>query len=246
MQFLDKLLAERVIAILGQSFVFSLLLITSTSLFISGCSDSPGRAKMKAKQKLAEAVELISARRYEEALPLLDEAVRLNPENTDSLLARGTVYRKCQRYSEAITDYDSVIRIEPQNGDAYCQRAFARQQSLTDPTENTVLADANRAIELDPDSALAHLIRGNVHVLQRNFDKAISDFSRTAQLNPRSYSAFGCRARAYFMKHEFQKAEKDYETAFSLHPPAEERKVLEINREFMRQEIERMSRIQTK
>jgi tetratricopeptide (TPR) repeat protein len=46
------------------------------------------------------------------------------------------------------------------------------------------LADFNRAIALDPSSALAYFCRGSILVAKGRFDEAITDFDRAVELEP--------------------------------------------------------------
>ena len=76
-------------------------------------------------------------------------------------MVRGTAHRRAGRYTRAIADLDKAIKLDPHLADAYTQRAFALQQSDKPDVSQQILADVNRAIEINSTNALSFIIRGN-------------------------------------------------------------------------------------
>src|SRR6266571_2494691 len=80
------------------------------------------------------------------------------------------------------------------------------------------LAAYDRAIQLDPNSALAYYNRGNAYYDLREYQKAIADFDRAIQLDSSDAKAYGNRGIAYKNLREYQKAIADYSCAIDLNP----------------------------
>ena len=156
------------------------------------------------------------------AVTLLDEALRIDPQNATAWGARATALRKLGEYQRAIQDATRAIEIDPKFAGAYCQRAFAYQQSQFENRVEQSLADATKAIELDPTIALSFVLRGGARLELKQYDQAIADFTRAIGLNPRSYSAYGGRASSYAALGETSKARADINKALLLSPPKED------------------------
>ena len=77
--------------------------------------------------------------------------------------------------------------------------------------ENLRLAQPllERAIELKPDFADAHLELGNLHVAQRENEKAVAEFSEVVRINPRSEMAHYRLGQTYRNLNQLDRAEKE-------------------------------------
>jgi tetratricopeptide (TPR) repeat protein len=60
--------------------------------------------------------------------------------------------------------------------------------------------------------------RGNVHLSQRNYDRAIDDYNEAIQLDPTYAIGFNNRGLAYQRKGEIDRAIEDYDVAIRLNP----------------------------
>ncbi len=58
-------------------------------------------------------------RNYQDAIPLLERLVSLNPEKAGPRLTLGIAYRGEGRYEEAIRAYNDALRLEPNSADAH-------------------------------------------------------------------------------------------------------------------------------
>lgn len=74
----------------------------------------------------------------------------------------------------AVPLFDRTIQMDPGSPNAYAFRAAA-EESLGGPKE--ALADANKAIQINPGWAYAYLIRGRIYARSGQYDLAISDFA---------------------------------------------------------------------
>jgi tetratricopeptide (TPR) repeat protein len=202
-------------------FLRGLALSASVLLTLIGCSSSaPATNQQRNVDVLVErAAEYGLQGKLKEAVALLDEALRINPQNATAWVTRATAVRKLGDFQRAIQDATKAIDIDPKFAEAYCQRAFAYQQSQLDKRVEHSFGDANKAIELAPNYPLSYLIRGNARLELEEYAEAVADYTKAIDLNPRSYSAYGGRARAYSALGDVRKAREDIDKALSLHPP---------------------------
>ena len=73
------------------------------------------------------------------------------------------------------------------------------------------IADFDRAIELDPDYALAYLNRGNAKSFKGDHEEAIIDFDRAIDLDPSNAEAYYNRGIAKRMRGDYDGAIADYD-----------------------------------
>lgn len=147
-------------------------------------------------------------------------------------------YTALRNYPEAIAALDTVISLQPDFAPAYLQRASLRildQQShrgdltvVTDAGQaqrlsaqatmilNAVLADLDRAIQLDPMMAIAHYNRGTLLLQMGAYADAIDSFSQALQIEPSLGPAYFNRGYARYSRGNRDGAESDLSRAGQL------------------------------
>jgi len=80
------------------------------------------------------------------------------------------------------------------------------------------IADSSKAIELDPEFALAYGTRGLAYYHKGEYDKAMADFNKAVELDPEFALVYGTRGLAYYHKGEYDKAIADFNKAIELDP----------------------------
>ena len=78
------------------------------------------------------------------------------------------------------------------------------------------VTEFNKAIELDPEYAMAYNNRGNAYWNKGNFDGAIADYDKAIELDPECAEAYGNRGFVYYLEGELTKAISDLEKCIEL------------------------------
>ena len=202
------------------------LIVVALSTLI-GCSLTPANKEhisghaiqeRRVDELVEKAAEYGKRGELTEAVALLDEALRINPQHAIAFTVRATAFRKLGDFQRAVEDATKAVEIDPRLAEAYCQRAFAYQQSELEHRVERALADANKAIALDPTAALSFIVRGNVESELEEYSEAIADFTKAIELNPRSYTAYGNRAHCYSALGNTAMARADINKALALNP----------------------------
>ncbi len=84
-------------------------------------------------------------------------------------------------HEEALAVITRGLEVHRANGDLYLARVEAKvhiAEARHEPLAPDSLADVDRAIALDRDSATVRLVRGNLNLVLDRFDEAIADFGR--------------------------------------------------------------------
>lgn len=132
--------------------------------------------------------------RFEEALPLYRQALRLDPGHFWAMNFMGLCHLQRLHASAAVACYTSCISERPDFIWPYLTRAvaFAELKQFDD-----ALADLARAIELKPTFFGIYINRGAVYLAQEQFDAAIADFERARELRSDRADAYINLGEAY-------------------------------------------------
>jgi len=91
-----------------------------------------------------------------------------------------------------------------------------------DPLANRRIREYSKAIQLNPNDALAFIGRGAAFGFKGEYDHAIRDLEQAIRLDPRDPEAFNNRAFVHFRSGKFESAIADYDMALSLNPKSAE------------------------
>jgi tetratricopeptide (TPR) repeat protein len=127
----------------------------------------------------------------DKALPLLDAAIKIAPEDAPLRLDKAQALAGLGRYQEAVRELDRAIALEPSAADAYAFRASALRRLNR---EDAALADLERALSLEPQHPEALLERGILRQLRGNRSGARADWETLVAVAPKSAAADAARA----------------------------------------------------
>lgn len=111
----------------------------------------------------------------------LDEAIRLDPEDSVQYFNRGLSYDRLGDRPRAIADYSEAIRIDPDEFDAYLNRGLVY---LDDFKLEKAAADFTQAHKLRPDDAWPLANRGISYAWLHDHEKAQKDFDAARKIDP--------------------------------------------------------------
>jgi len=152
---------------------------------------------------------------YDVAISDFNQVIELNPDLLSAYFNRGRAYVNSDQCESAIVDFDRVIGTEP-NRVAHVNRGICH--SIIGNTARSI-ADFDRAIEFDPDYALAYDERGYAYAQLEQYRRAIDDYTRAIELYPEPVAYLhGLRGIAYFRLEDYQSALLDFTIAIDLDP----------------------------
>ena len=128
-----------------------------------------------------EAMSAVPSATCTGAIADFNEAIRLNPENTQALYNRGLTRRDKRDREGAIADYNEAIRLDPGNADAFVVRGAVR---FDKHDLEGAIADYDEAILLNPESAETFYNRGLARRAKGDLEGAIADVEQGARFAP--------------------------------------------------------------
>lgn len=97
--------------------------------------------------RLDAARELVAAKQFDQAIPILQSELKGSPENDDARILLARVYSWTQRYDESLTEYRRLLQKNPDN--AAIRADYARVLAWSGRHEDAI-AEYRRALKTDP------------------------------------------------------------------------------------------------
>jgi tetratricopeptide (TPR) repeat protein len=144
------------------------------------------------KDLLIRGTRLLGRGKVTEALPLLERAHQLMPDNFEAALNLGGAYIMAKRFKLAVPILEQAAEAHPDEPQVWINLGAAHLGNpvlASDEQQHKALDAFNRAISLDP---YAHNVEYNIGLIHRDrgeVDLAIQAFERALRVNPNDHDA---------------------------------------------------------
>jgi tetratricopeptide (TPR) repeat protein len=132
---------------------------------------------------------------YDRAIVDFNQAITLDPKNTQAYASRAWAYGRKKDYTHAIADYSQVIKLDPKNAEAFNSRGW---YNAVIGQLQAALADCNQSLALRPNNPSALDSRGFTYLKLGRFRDALDDYGSALSANPKMPTAACGRAVANF------------------------------------------------
>lgn len=150
-----------------------------------------------------------------DALPSLQRASELMPDDAEGHGNLGNAFRAAGQLEKAVASHGRAISLEPGHAESHNNLGSA----LLDLGRiEEAIASFRRAVALKPDFALAHANLGNALTLQNQPDEAEASCRRALALDPRLAAAVVQLAEIAAAGGRFEEAEKRLREAVAIEP----------------------------
>lgn len=153
---------------------------------------------------------VVAAMTYElhEALILIDQALRLDPNDGIANSNRGNILKELGRYEEALAALDNAIKLAPTYVEAYSNMGNVLQELYR---YEDALEWYDRAIAINPHYAEAYSNKGNALKLLQRYEEALHNYHQATSINPQLVDAYWHKALAQLSNGEFKDGWQNYE-----------------------------------
>ncbi|HXD30700.1 MAG TPA: tetratricopeptide repeat protein [Pyrinomonadaceae bacterium] len=154
----------------------------------------------------------------DEAIKLLQQAVKLGPNYLQAFWHLGRVYHHKKNDSEAVIQFQRAIEIDPRSPFAYLNLAeiYTLQKKYAE-----AIAQLEKVLEFEPKRAQAHIDLAANLKAQGNFAEAIKHLQTATELEPRNYYPHKELAKIYDEQHKREEAIHSYNEAIARLKPDE-------------------------
>ncbi len=174
--------------------------------------------KPQTKQLLANlALTLVDQRLADDALPVIDALLKLNPQVSDLYLLRGRALAQRGKWDDGLRELQRALAINPKLADAhyYAGTLLIRQGEL-----DKAQAEFEKELALNPRHARALYHKAFVLVSQRKLDEAIPLLENVIRMEPGYAEPYYQLGRAQTEGQELLLGLANLETAAHLNPRA--------------------------
>lgn len=158
----------------------------------------------------SEGKRLVKEKKYLHGIDKLNEALKILPDDTNTLLARSEALLELDLFQAALKDLNQILQRDKTNKGALARRAIVYHN--LNQWENSV-ADLDQAIKLDSGQALLYNNRAWMRLPAYkegdNLNLAMADAEKAIKLSPHLFTAYDTRATINIMKGDYEKATKD-------------------------------------
>jgi tetratricopeptide (TPR) repeat protein len=151
-----------------------------------------------------------------EAIPYLQQAHDWAPQTrVDPAYILALCYLDTRRYDDARHAFASQFSFPPDSAASYllAARMLLRQEYIPVAQESV-----RKALELDPQLPLAHLLLGEIALAGEHLDEAISELELERQRNPLYGNTYDRLGDAYIRRGDYAKAIRSLEQAVLIEP----------------------------
>lgn len=169
------------------------------------------------KKKKSEVLALRAGMRNnaEKRMADLNEAIEVDPTNSDALRIRGALRVQAGEYEQGLADLVKVLEENPEDVGAH--RAAAEALASLDKFDEA-LAHLNKSIDLNKDADAGYILRARLYARHEKDDEAEKDLNEAIKRNPRSLAGLLMRAEVRARMKKFKLAEGDIDRALELRP----------------------------
>ncbi|MBT4482504.1 MAG: tetratricopeptide repeat protein, partial [Candidatus Latescibacteria bacterium] len=172
----------------------------------------------------AEGREHFLKKEYPQAISLYDHCLEIesDPEKRGAIhIQIGICYYFLGENEKSVNSYTTALveanRADDKEGIAgtYTNRgnAYAKLDQY-----DKAIADYTKALDINPEYAIAFSNRGNAYSDSGNYETAIADFTKAIEINPRLVEAYYNRGTAYSGSGNYETAIADFTKAIEINP----------------------------
>lgn len=168
-----------------------------------------GRVETPA-ELLAAAADYLGDDEYEDALETLDTLIEKRPKVGVFYWQRARAKHGLHRYDEALVDIARAIELKYESAALLAEKAWIHNERATGNDFELALADAEKALKLDPNNRRATNEKIYAVLKLKRLDQVIELADQWLQMEPKDVNCLQYRGMANLEKKNFEAARKDF------------------------------------
>ncbi|MGB9178637.1 MAG: tetratricopeptide repeat protein [Pyrinomonadaceae bacterium] len=196
------------------SLLSLLLLLLVVSQLTTGCANAEAAKVQHVKRGEA----FLKQKKYQEASIEFRNAIQIDDSHGPAHWGLARAYEGLERYLEVIDELRITIKLDAKNLDARVKLGNYYLSPEKKSADLIAEADrlANEVLTKDPNHIEGHILKGNVLLLQEQFERALFELNRAVELNPQRVETYLSFARFYLNAKDAGKAEETFRRALNI------------------------------
>ncbi|MGA9997018.1 MAG: tetratricopeptide repeat protein [Pyrinomonadaceae bacterium] len=196
------------------SLLSLLLLLLVVSQLTTGCANAEAAKVQHVKRGEA----FLKQKKYQEASIEFRNAIQIDDSHGPAHWGLARAYEGLERYLEVIDELRITIKLDAKNLDARVKLGNYYLSPEKKSADLIAEADrlANEVLAKDPNHIEGHILKGNVLLLQEQFERALFELNRAVELNPQRVETYLSFARFYLNAKDAGKAEETFKRALNI------------------------------
>lgn len=177
-----------------------------------------GRPAGPAEEARRNAAAALTKGDVEGALQLYVEAVKLDPEDSESLYAIGALHERRGNKTLAIRAYAEAVAVDPVHALALERLGLAQLEARDSASAEETL---RRALDVQPDLWRAHDALGIIEDMDGRHEAATVHYTEAMRLQPTIASIVNNRGYSRYLAGDLEAARNDFRRAIEIDPKYE-------------------------
>lgn len=166
-----------------------------------------------------QAIVLYEKNKYDEAMLLINEALRLDPDFVDAYYFRALILNSKGDNEGAIKEFTHLLSLLSECDGVHASILYKRGSLYVKKGDlEKGLADYNEAIEKHPDEPQPYYYRALVWNQKKEYDKAIADLNEALKIYPDYANVYLERGLSKYNKNDIDAAIADFDLAIKSFP----------------------------
>ena len=199
--------------------LFESFLINQSSAFIPTINE-PNKQELEstAIQIGKTAIQLIQFGQNNEAIKLLELAVKLNPNEIDLWTSLAEVQVRLNRNSQALSSLNKAIILRPDEQNIYLRKASI-YMNLNDPQKAKIAI--KKGLSINKNNERAYFQLGNVEIMLNDYKAALIAFKKSSKINSNFWQSINNEGLVLYELNNFKEAILKFRSAVKISNDAE-------------------------
>ncbi len=188
---------------------------TELEIKLGKADELAAKSLSEADKDFIKATRLYNEQKYQEALPVFEEALKLNPENWAYYFNLGLTYKKLNKIPEAKEAFKKAVELNPQS---FSSNKEMGELLAKDGDFAGAAGYYRQAAEINPDDPDGYYNLGVCLINLGQAEEALSQFQKTVELKPDYAEAYFQLGSLYISQNKTQEAISSLEKFLELAP----------------------------
>jgi arylsulfatase A-like enzyme/lipopolysaccharide biosynthesis regulator YciM len=188
----------------------------TTVVDTSGKQNLPDpKGKVHVFNSLSRAKEMMSRKKYEEVIELLEKVIAEDPHIVDGILQLGNAYSKMRKWEKALAQYYKVLDLKPD----YNAAMINVLNSLIGLGRlDKGIEEAKRFLKTFPADHTLYNELATFYILKKDYDNAMQTLDKSLEIEKVNPSALNKMAGVFLVRKDHTKAESYLNRAYAINP----------------------------